>query len=1278
MADDNTNKQQREENALLKEATTLLRNVNRLRAEMGQNPLKLSDEEAVKSISSLKNEFKGLSEDIRDSANSASSLYDQLKAVSSEIDSKPKGVRAVTSAFQKMTTEARKLRDDELGLTDLNGRQLESLVSRLKVQKQLAIDAAETLMNEGDRAANYQKLLKNQEKQLQVSKALKKAQDAGNLDEAAYYQKSLNEKKLEQRNLEKEIGEEALAAQKFAEDQDNVADSLIKKGNARIELEKQISEQMGVTGAVVGGVGALMERLGMRSGIFHDAMKEAGDEMRQMAKDTALGAANFSKLEIAAKGFSIIAEGFSAALSDPAAIVGKIVQGFFDVNKASVEFTRLTGQSASALAGVSTEISTTVDLLKTAAELTKATGLNAISVFTPDQIGQISDAKELLGLTGEQAAKLGMQMKLTGKSANEFNQEIYDSVNAFNGSTKSAISQKQALDDVLSASDAITASTGGNTKALGKAAAAARKLGMDLNKVDSIADGLMNFEESIQNELEAQLLTGKNINLNKARELALNNDLGGLAEELAKNGASAAEFSKMNRIQQQALAKSLGMSREELAKSVLTQEAMANMTDDQIAAARGVSLEQSKQMDIQAKIQKSLDKLAQAFAPILDAVVPIVEMLLSVVQPVAAVLGTISKWIGAFLKLKPVMFTLKVTVGAIAAYFATMKIASWAGSAVKGINSLSSSAAQMLENFTSAEKSGNGLWGTIKKLGGSALEKLGGNIAGAFNVGKNGVKEVADKAAEDSSILDTVVDKGKDVLGDKAAEKAEDLVTGGADKTIDAATSAPESITEAVGGATDQTVNAAKGAADVPEAKSSGEKLREFLTNLAAGLREMASMEVVGGALALIPASLGLVAMIPGYLGAKLLENLNGEKLKESLAGLAEGLKEMANGTAVLGALALIPAGLGFAALTLGSIGMAAVATFGSPAATGLQALSTGLSAIGNPMAVLGGLALIPIGLGFAALTVGSIGMAAVALGGAAAAAGLTALSVGLSTMANPMAVLGGLALIPAGLGFAAFTAGAIGMAAIALGGAATAAGLTALGVGLSAFGAAAMNPLTWAGVGLLAALGVALIPLTYALSLLAPLITAFGSVISSVLGGIAGIITAVAAGFTSFLGAISFEKVAALALLGPALMSVAGGLAVLSFSMFSALPAIGMLGALALMAGPLSTLATSLTAIAAGLVAITAALADLETEKIEELKGLISSTALAAPAVAASGAISGMINGITGGGSKESNNDPAMLEKLDAILAAIKAGGDVYMDGNKVGMALTLATTRQ
>jgi hypothetical protein len=68
--------------------------------------------------------------------------------------------------------------------------------------------------------------------------------------------------------------------------------------------------------------------------------------------------------------------------------------------------------------------------------------------------------------------------------------------------------------------------------------------------------------------------------------------------------------------------------------------------------------------------------------------------------------------------------------------------------------------------------------------------------------------------------------------------------------------------------------------------------------------------------------------------------------------------------------------------------------------------------------------------------------------------------------------------------------------------------------------------------------------------------------------------------------------------------------------------------------------------------------------------------TAFAAPMVAASGAISGLINGITGGGA-DKKGDTVVADKLDLILAAILEGGDVRIDGNLVGESMMLASAK-
>ena len=106
---------------------------------------------------------------------------------------------------------------------------------------------------------------------------------------------------------------------------------------------------------------------------------------------------------------------------------------------------------------------------------------------------------------------------------------------------------------------------------------------MELGKVEDIAGSLLDFESSIKNELEAELLTGKNLNLEKARQAALNNDLATVATEIAKQAGDSAEFAKMNRIQQDALAKSVGMSRDELAETLYTQEQLEGLTGDEAA-----------------------------------------------------------------------------------------------------------------------------------------------------------------------------------------------------------------------------------------------------------------------------------------------------------------------------------------------------------------------------------------------------------------------------------------------------------------------------------------------------------------------------------------------------------------------------------------------------------------------------------------------------------------------------------------------------------------------
>ena len=628
----------------------------------------------------------------------AGELRDILKSITGEL-SKQRTIQAESAAeYRKMDSIARNLQDTSMGISNLTSEELDKL--RSKNQNHI-----KELQYQAERLARQK-----------IGLGFEGKITAETIERLKYLDKlSIQEEAILRAAADHFEIEKSLTAE--VEDQ-------YKK---RLAFEKQVSNSLGVSGAIIGGIDGIMSKLGMNSGIFKDSIEESKKAMQEAAEAAARNGEHISKTAIMMKGLGPLASGFGKALLDPLTIITAILDGFFRVNKASVEVQQLTGQYETSIAGVNDRLATSAQFLQTAAELTKQLGVSATLVFAPDQIAQLAEAKNLLGLSAEQAGRMGILMKTTGKSADDIGQGIYDSVNAYNGANKAAIAHGVVLQDVLNASDSITASLGNSEKKIGAAAAAARGLGLSLDEVDAIAGSLMNFEDSISNELEAQLLTGKNINLAKAREFAMTNDLEGLSKELAKNGATAAEFANMGRIEQESLAKALGMSRDQLAKSVLTQEAMNGMTAEQIAKARGVTLEQSKAMDVQEKMQIGMQKLAEAFAPVLDVVVNLVDALMFVVTPVA--------------KLIAMVVGNPIGKGILLAVIA----ANFLGVAVSGVGkafgSMYQLGAKALTGITSLFKGGG-----LKEALGGLKDKLTGGFKGAGAASPDKAADVAQDA----------------------------------------------------------------------------------------------------------------------------------------------------------------------------------------------------------------------------------------------------------------------------------------------------------------------------------------------------------------------------------------------------------------------------------------------------------------------------------------------------------------------------------------------------
>lgn len=174
-----------------------------------------------------------------------------------------------------------------------------------------------------------------------------------------------------------------------------------------------------------------------------------------------------------------------------------------------------------------------------------------------------------LGASAEDMQALALQSALSGKTLLQTMGTLNASRNIQGARNKLLLSEKQILSGIAKTSSAVLINFKGNVGALGDAIVRATKLGTTLDTVNKQGNSLLDFESSISKEFEAQILTGRNINLTKARELALNGKTVELMEELNKQGATYKQFMDENVIARDAEAAAIGLGTEEYAKILL-------------------------------------------------------------------------------------------------------------------------------------------------------------------------------------------------------------------------------------------------------------------------------------------------------------------------------------------------------------------------------------------------------------------------------------------------------------------------------------------------------------------------------------------------------------------------------------------------------------------------------------------------------------------------------------------------------------------------------------
>jgi hypothetical protein len=193
--------------------------------------------------------------------------------------------------------------------------------------------------------------------------------------------------------------------------------------------------------------------------------------------------------------------------------------------------------------------------------------VNALSKDTVDELGKMAHH---FGISGQEAAKLNASLsQMSGETA-ETAAHAMEHVGHM--AELQGIAPGKIMKDMAANTGTMAKFSKGGAEGFGKAAIELHKMGVEISTASQMAEGLLDFENSINKQMEASVLLGREINMDKARELALNGDLAGATKEVLDNIGGAGELDKMNVVQKQALAEAAGMTVEELQKAADAQQ----------------------------------------------------------------------------------------------------------------------------------------------------------------------------------------------------------------------------------------------------------------------------------------------------------------------------------------------------------------------------------------------------------------------------------------------------------------------------------------------------------------------------------------------------------------------------------------------------------------------------------------------------------------------------------------------------------------------------------
>jgi hypothetical protein len=381
-------------------------------------------------------------------------------------------------------------------------------------------------------------------------------------------------------------------------------------------LNKELAAKLKLEGksGTLAGTAAMMKARSL--GLTKETLKAAREEAKQKAKSNLHDKAKAKLLELNKR------------------VLDEFVNALFEADKQTTQIGKNLNITKAEAIGLKQEFGVFAknsgDIAVNSTRMVKAMGtlndqLGTGVRFNNEMLATTSKLTDVVGLSAEAAGSLAFQAQRAGTSVREVEENALGASYEMQRGVGIQLDMKKVLEATGKVSGQLRAQLGANPENIAKAVTAAKLLGAELEDLAAAGKQLLDFESSIESELEAELLTGKQLNLERARAAALAGDQETLAKELAANMGSFSDFTKMNTLQQDALAKSMGMSSDQLSDMLFKQETMGMNAQQLRAQGKDELADRLEALDAQEKMALAQEKLVSMMSDLATIFLPILE-----------------------------------------------------------------------------------------------------------------------------------------------------------------------------------------------------------------------------------------------------------------------------------------------------------------------------------------------------------------------------------------------------------------------------------------------------------------------------------------------------------------------------------------------------------------------------------------------------------------------------------------------------------------------------